>query len=306
MPTSGEVPEVGLHRRDRRPPVLDQPRDVPRAAPAEVRRPRCAVAVEVVLRLHPARLSVASRPAVGGRRGCEAGLRTPLGSPPMSYEDVWLVIPLYNEGTVIGDVVREARATFPHVVCVDDGSTDDSAAPRRRPVRSSCATRSTSARARPCRPGSSTRCRVASMRWVVTFDADGQHQVDDVVAMLDKARAEDLDVVFGSRFLDDRTEAGLAQGPGPAGGRRLHQPHDGHPAHRRPQRSAGDVARRRGPDRDHPEPDGARLRARRTRSGSSASATARARCTSSTPTTPASKGQSLWNAVNILADLILR
>jgi hypothetical protein len=46
------------------------------------------------------------------------------------------------------------------------------------------------------------------MRWVVTFDADGQHQVDDVVAMLDKARAEDLDVVFGSRFLDRRTQAG--------------------------------------------------------------------------------------------------
>ena len=49
------------------------------------------------------------------------------------------------------------------------------------------------------------------MRWVVTFDADGQHQIDDVVAMLDLARAEGLDVVFGSRFLDDRTEAGFAK-----------------------------------------------------------------------------------------------
>ena len=46
---------------------------------------------------------------------------------------------------------------------------------------------------------------VPTMRWVVTFDSDGQHQVSDVLAMLDKARTEDLRVVFGSRFLDSRT-----------------------------------------------------------------------------------------------------
>jgi hypothetical protein len=44
------------------------------------------------------------------------------------------------------------------------------------------------------------------MTEVVTFDADGQHQVHDAVGMVEKLRAEDLDVVIGSRFLDDRTE----------------------------------------------------------------------------------------------------
>ena len=42
-------------------------------------------------------------------------------------DDVWLVIPLYNEAEVIESVVRTARLTFPNVCCVDDGSTDDSA-----------------------------------------------------------------------------------------------------------------------------------------------------------------------------------
>ena len=52
-------------------------------------------------------------------------------------DDVWLVIPLFNEETVIGDVVREARRSFPNVVVVDDGSADRGAAmPRSRPVRS--------------------------------------------------------------------------------------------------------------------------------------------------------------------------
>ena len=42
--------------------------------------------------------------------------------------DTWVVIPLYNEEQVIGDVVAGVLAAFPQVVCVDDGSTDRSAA----------------------------------------------------------------------------------------------------------------------------------------------------------------------------------
>jgi polyprenyl-phospho-N-acetylgalactosaminyl synthase len=35
-----------------------------------------------------------------------------------------------------------------------------------------------------------------------TFDADGQHQVKDVVGMIDKLSAEDVDLVIGTRFAD--------------------------------------------------------------------------------------------------------
>ena len=43
-------------------------------------------------------------------------------------DDVWLVVPLFNEERVIGDVVRRASRVFPNIVCVDDGSSDGSAA----------------------------------------------------------------------------------------------------------------------------------------------------------------------------------
>ena len=36
-----------------------------------------------------------------------------------------VVIPAYNEASVIGDVVADVRAVFPNVVCVDDGGRDD-------------------------------------------------------------------------------------------------------------------------------------------------------------------------------------
>ena len=45
-------------------------------------------------------------------------------------------------------------------------------------------------------------------QYLVTFDADGQHRVADAVAMVRRARDEDLAIVFGSRFLDDRTRPG--------------------------------------------------------------------------------------------------
>jgi len=126
-------------------------------------------------------------------------------------DEVWLVVPLYNEAPVIGDVVRSARAVFPNVVCVDDGSADDSVAQAahagavvvRHPVNLG--------QGAALQTGFEYALSDPGMRWVVTFDADGQHQVSDVLEMLEKARTENLDVVFGSRFLDDRTEAGFAK-----------------------------------------------------------------------------------------------
>ncbi len=123
-------------------------------------------------------------------------------------EGVWLVVPLYNEGEVIADVVHEARRTFPQIVCVDDGSTDKSAAEARRAGARVVQHPVNLGQGAALQTGIAYALSDPGMRWVVTFDSDGQHQVGDVLAMLEKARAEQLDVVFGSRFLDDRTEAG--------------------------------------------------------------------------------------------------
>jgi hypothetical protein len=40
----------------------------------------------------------------------------------------------------------------------------------------------------------------------VTFDADGQHRVKDVVRMIDRLTAEDVDIVIGTRFGDRAPE----------------------------------------------------------------------------------------------------
>ena len=133
-------------------------------------------------------------------------------SPPgTQHEDAWVVIPLFNESAVIGEVVRGVKEHFANVVCVDDGSTDGSgelareagAKVVRHPVNlGQGAALQTGIEYALSRPG---------MRYLVTFDADGQHQVSDALDMLERARAEDLAAVFGSRFLNDTVEAGLVR-----------------------------------------------------------------------------------------------
>ncbi|MFI0896890.1 glycosyltransferase family 2 protein [Streptomyces sp. NPDC020983] len=121
-------------------------------------------------------------------------------------EDVWLVIPVFNEARVIADVITEARRTFPHVVCVDDGSTDGSAARIaesgahlvRHPVNlGQGAALQTGIDYALAQPGA---------RYFVTFDADGQHRVEDALAMVALARESGAGAVLGSRFLRERGE----------------------------------------------------------------------------------------------------
>lgn len=122
------------------------------------------------------------------------------GDSPVGHRDVWLVVPCFNEGTVIEEVLRSARGTFPNIVAVDDGSADDSAAAIHRagahlvrhPVNlgqgAAIQTGVEYARAQP------------GARYFVTFDADGQHQVKDVLAMVERLRSEPVDIVVGTRF----------------------------------------------------------------------------------------------------------
>ncbi|SDQ10602.1 glycosyltransferase family 2 protein [Quadrisphaera sp. DSM 44207] len=121
-------------------------------------------------------------------------------------DDTWLVIPLFEEAAVVGDVVSAAKETFPRVVCVDDGSSDDSAAAAEGAgavvVRHSINLGQGAA----LQTGLAYALTDPLMRYAVTFDADGQHRVEDAAAMVARLRAGEADAVFGSRFLDGRTQ----------------------------------------------------------------------------------------------------
>jgi len=125
------------------------------------------------------------------------------------YDDTWLVVPLYNEGEVIRQVVTDARRTFPRIVCVDDCSVDSSGVDAAAAGAVVVTHPINLGQGAALQTGIEYALRQPETRYLVTFDADGQHRVEDAAAMVDLLRADAADVVFGSRFLDGRTEPGL-------------------------------------------------------------------------------------------------
>ncbi len=116
-------------------------------------------------------------------------------------ESVWFIIPVYNEAGAVGDVIRSVRKVFPNIVCVDDGSSDDSARAIeqegaflvRHPINMG--------QGAALQTGIEFALSFDQAKFFVTFDADGQHRVEDVGTMLRTLTREDVDIVLGSRFL---------------------------------------------------------------------------------------------------------
>jgi glycosyltransferase involved in cell wall biosynthesis len=125
--------------------------------------------------------------------------------------DVAVVIPALNEAAVIGEVIAGVRNRIPLVVLVDDGSQDGTGDAARaagaRVVRHGVNLGQGAA----LRTGIAAALRLPEVQWIVTFDADGQHQPDDAAALVDRARQGDVDIVLGTRFGGQKVEAGPAK-----------------------------------------------------------------------------------------------
>lgn len=119
------------------------------------------------------------------------------------------MIPLFNEATVISGVIESLKPHFSHIVCVDDGSSDGSAQRARDAGASLVQHPVNLGQGAALQTGIDFALMHQDCKYIVTFDADGQHRIEDALEMLAVARTEDVAIVFGSRFLDDRTDPGL-------------------------------------------------------------------------------------------------
>ena len=119
----------------------------------------------------------------------------------MVVTDAVVVIPMHNEAEVIASVVHDVRRLFDHVVCVDDGSTDRSAEVARAAGADVVRHPVNLGQGAALETGIVHALARHHAAFVVTFDADGQHDPDDAAAMVDLARRSGVQVVLGSRFL---------------------------------------------------------------------------------------------------------
>lgn len=112
---------------------------------------------------------------------------------------VCAVIPALNEATRIANVIRGAQVHVDTVIVVADGSTDGTAEVARQ------AGARVIEHAINCGAGAATMTGLLSARRlgfdaVVTIDADGQHDVQDIPKLLSVMEREHADLVIANRF----------------------------------------------------------------------------------------------------------
>ena len=117
-------------------------------------------------------------------------------------EKVFICIAAYHEAAVIDEVVRKVVPIYPNVVVVDDGSSDNTYEEARK--NAPYVLRHVVNRGQ----GASLQTAISyalqqGAEYVVTFDADGQHRIEDVEKMVTPILEGEADVCYGSRFLGE-------------------------------------------------------------------------------------------------------
>lgn len=113
---------------------------------------------------------------------------------------VAIVIAAFNEAAMIAEVVRGVRSSFADVIVVDDGSKDDTA----QQALGAGAT----VLVHPINLGQGAALQTGisyarrhGFEYIATFDADGQHRPEDVLAMVAELQKGEAQIALGSRFL---------------------------------------------------------------------------------------------------------
>ena len=122
----------------------------------------------------------------------------------MSARDVWVVIPAYNEEETLANVLEAFSEENYSLLVIDDGSDDHT---------------SNIALAYPVvllrhminlgqgaalKTGFDYLINQTNAKYVVTFDSDGQHNVNEIHQLIKPLMSQNYDVVLGSRFLTGR------------------------------------------------------------------------------------------------------
>lgn len=110
-------------------------------------------------------------------------------------DTVSILIPAFNEGPVVADVVSSlrARATWREVIVVDDGSSDDTG--------THAASAGATVVRHPYNKGNGAAVksgvRAATGEFVLVMDGDGQHKPEDALRLV--SRLGEYDLVVGAR-----------------------------------------------------------------------------------------------------------
>ena len=118
----------------------------------------------------------------------------------MQFKDIYVVVPAFNEQKVIKDIINSLLKKFSNVIVVNDGSND-----RTLEIINDLDIKVLSHEINlgvgaAVQTGFDYVSKIPNAKAVITFDADGQHHVEDAVAMAKEILICEEGIIFGTRF----------------------------------------------------------------------------------------------------------
>ncbi|MFH1946903.1 MAG: glycosyltransferase family 2 protein [Candidatus Magasanikbacteria bacterium] len=115
------------------------------------------------------------------------------------------IVPAYNESKTIGSVVQSLFGHVDKVVVVDDCSTDNTFVEAEKAGAIVLKHKINRGQGASLQTGHDYALKL-NAEYVLHFDGDGQFDVLDIAPALAELKKSEADILFGSRFLDDRTK----------------------------------------------------------------------------------------------------
>jgi polyprenyl-phospho-N-acetylgalactosaminyl synthase len=116
--------------------------------------------------------------------------------------EICVVIPAFNESRVLGEVLASFVPLPYRVIVVNDGSTDESPQKALEFPVILLNHLINLGQGAALQTGIDYALSLPETRYIVTFDADGQHFAEDIEKLLHPLMEGKADVVLGSRYLD--------------------------------------------------------------------------------------------------------
>ena len=119
----------------------------------------------------------------------------------LDKKKIFIVMPAYNEGKVIGGVIQELKKRgYKNIIVIDDGSSDNTYTISKQAGVVVLRHRINRGLGGALNTGITAALKLGA-RIIVTFDSDGQHDVRDIPRIVQPIISDEADIVIGSRFL---------------------------------------------------------------------------------------------------------
>lgn len=121
------------------------------------------------------------------------------------FDDVAVVVPAFNEENKVLETISGLEYFFQNIVVIDDGSSDRTTELAKSTKHTVLTHPINLGQGAALQTGITKALENESIKYILTFDADGQHSVSSAVSMIEALKASDCNIMLGSRFLE--TEA---------------------------------------------------------------------------------------------------